>query len=712
MLPFLLFCPTAQSTPVALDTQREALDWHQRGLRAVAQGAFLEAERAFSEVIRLAPASQPETPAQELAPELQNQRALFVPQLSLAAAYNNRGAVRLLTGRLAEAQADLDQAAALQPEWAPPWTNGALLWLERNNAQKAGNTALIARTYGGETPQTLCTLAEAAVRRRHWDSARAALARSAELAPSYPYALQIRALMEEAQGRGRDAERLRMQALALLPQTATSGHQVAWKQEKQLSLGLNERLDARMGTQQARGSVFSSTDLRFHHQAVEGRDNARQNALRLQALSGRVRATGAEGLFVRLVGESGQYPGQQGDLGQSRTQRWGTLGLLRRQSTADSVWMGALTVRGHKLPSLTDRQLGAELRWDGRPAPQLKVTGGLAFMQNERTGFQPRTDSGFPAPSEPNDQLLAPGTTRLLSAYLLVSRQKQPDRLWRAGPVLGWQQSSLANLPTRAAYGGLLPDSKRSSLAVLPYAEWLQPLRPHQHLHALLRPRLAPAAGELLPPNLLPDPLFALPGASRDPSTSDRLVDFFLQGPDSRRWDTEVSVRDTRAPLSWDATLFRKEVRNGFILTGDPRLSGSLPLKAITSASTTGLRLTGRKTNDAVGWEGSLCYQNSGALGLPSLEMSLRADLPPTAALGTPYAQLHYWQSASSTYVPGGFSEGSTSALTLVELGSQRRIGPQRESFVRFQVPLGGARAFFPGYPIAAQLLAGVRQQF
>lgn len=705
-----LFFLALQDAPRVHATVRDPLECHQRGLSALQKGALEVAERAFSELIDLAPLPAPAPSGPALPPDFQNQRALFVPELSLAAAYNNRGAVRLLRGNLSGAVADLDRAAQLQPEWAPPWTNGALLWLERNNAQKAMETAITARSYGGETPQTLTVLAEGAILRQQWDSARAALRQAGELAPSYPYALVARALLEEAQGRGREAERFRMQALALLPQTATSGKSLDGKRENQLSLGTNEHIDARSVTQQARRETYSSTNARFVRQAVEGRADARQNLLQLQALSGKVRSTGGEGLLFRLVGESGQFPGEQGGAAAQRTQGWGTVGLLRRHEGANGRWIGALTLRSNQLPSLSDRQLGAELRWDGRSTKALGLTGGLALMQNTRTGFQPRGESGFPAPSEPSDQLLAPGTTHLVSAYVLVSRQKQPDRLWRAGAVLGWSQSALASLPTRAAYGGLLADAKRSHAALLPYLEWRQPLQAHQHLHAVLRPRLHPAQGELMAANLLLDPLFTVPGIPFGSTNRDRLPDFFLHGPEGQRWDSELSFRENRASLSWEAALFRRELRNGFVLTGDPRLAGALPLRAVSSARTTGVSLLGRRPLGRVAWVGSVRYQQSGTLGLPMLDLCLRAEQLASTRLGAPYAQVHHWQASSSGYTPGGLA-GRFSSLTLLELGGQRASAPYWESFWRVQLPLGSSRGFFPGYPLAAQLLVGVRQR-
>lgn len=586
------FSAALQHADTALQATPESAVLHQlRGILLVALGRMAEAEAAFTHAIERGPQLRP-TPSglepflvrgKPLYEALVRQKAQLAGEAGIAAARNNRGAVRLLLRQLEGATEDTDQAAVLASDWGVPWGNGALIWLERGEPTKALESARQAQNLGEQSAWILAVLAESERQTGQLARAQEHLTQALERDATLPLALWVRSQVLAQQAKTRESERALSQALALSPETAAESRFVPRVGSFAGILGNQDEQHLDFLAQGVPGKTTYRVSGRGLRQRVEGRNNGDQSNASLEAIYGR-RDGGT--LLASFQSESGGRPGavsSRAGVDTATDLRFAFQRTsLRYQHRLPEAQQGRFLVLAGLSQSLVEVQptptlprqrvlreetLQAELRWDSRKDTELQA--GLALAQVDRQGE--RTGPFFSSsPIEPSEQVLTNGKKQLGLAYALRRFSLTPNVTLTAGAVTG------------------LGDA---STSVQPLADLAIKVIGNESTHLRIRPRLSELATGLFPLAFLADapqnnPIDRQEGTAhsfnRTPTLTDEKGRFLNSELALPRFGT------TTRPI--ELALFQNRLDSVYTQATDARLAPGLALTPISRATARGIR--------------------------------------------------------------------------------------------------------------------------
>ena len=498
-------------------------------------------------------------------------------RLGEAAAFNNRGATKFLLGDDDGAQADTDKAATLDASASAPWLNGALIALDHDKPDLAQKDAQTAIAQGQKNALANAILSEADFKLGQLDRAEDDYKEAFRFDSSNPYALLVKAKIDQARGHRRDAERALAQAL-------TSGPQAAVDSKLTPRFGQGDALAG--STDEAHANVLEhafhiSSAVRFNglfdQQLIEERHNGKQR-------SGQAELTGSN-TFATLYGfhinSNGGRPGAVSDIADltpspdNRFRFTETTALLLKpiQTGARStLWLHAnyRTAQGLEktdaanpwLSNLKDVQWMEEFRWDTNISPESLIQVGATYSTLKRSGNGQH-------PIDPAEQLLGNGTTHLWNAYGINRR-----------PVL-----RNASLVWGLMAGGAAGNKQLQPLVDVGF------LAPSQHtVHFRITPRFNDAISDLIPVDIVAASAQNNPLDRNEFSTTAFDRNPTLQNAKSKQLDFELALTTADSPFFKSETVVFHRTLNDVDSQGaDPRLTTALVLTPVQEAQSTGI---------------------------------------------------------------------------------------------------------------------------
>ncbi len=616
---------TEQAQRATQQAKDDPVAWQVLGLLLTATGKPYEAEKAFTEAVTHGE-TRNATPTglerecvagRPLGDALRKLKPLFFTNAGIAAARNNRGALRLLRGELTAAQEDLDYAAVAAPESALPWINATYALLRRNHPEQAELSARGALQRQPELGRAHAALAEVELERRQLTLALEDTETALALAPGDAHVLFVRSQALRAAAQGRDADRVLIQALALNP-TVSQESQAAPFTGQLVGQGGNaaEQHTRLIVLGKPGGSNFRIQAQRVQQQ-VEARTSAEQADERVEAILGsqasnwssyatlRRSAGGRPGATVSRFGIAPQ-PGATFRLNQEQ------LSLLHTSKALvwhfgwnrDAVVLQRSAATARLWP-LQDERLALEGRWQAGG-----VQAGIAWNQNRRQRQGTDLAVYTSAPIEPAEQLLPEGTWSQGLAWAFFQQTLSPRLQVTAGPVA---------LKTR------------QTLQVQPFLDIeLKGITP-KPVHFRMRPRVAEAAGDLFPDQARAD----RPQENRIDRHEDSAQSLnrspLLTGAQGRIQESSFAVPFEHKGITYKSTLFHRRMEDVYTQAADPRVATTLALTAISRAEAFGIEQEARwRLGRALNARAEIRYQEAyGRISSPTFS---GADYPTRVA--------------------------------------------------------------------------------
>jgi tetratricopeptide (TPR) repeat protein len=708
--------------------------WHALGIVELALGDASAAEETFSKEIELVKGEKASASGLEefasvgttLHRGLRLQKTAVQLGNGEAAAYNNRGAARILLARWEEASADIDKASTLDTGFGHPWLNGALIALGQDDAALAEKNVRVAVTLGQKNALAQAVLAEALYKLGRLERAEDAYKEAFRFDVSHPYALLIKSKIDLAQGRLREAERAYVQALSAGPQVAVDSKLTRHFAEGNALGGSASDLHANL-LDHSFSSSSGATRIQgsFDQQLVEDRSNGKQRTTQLE-LTHASRIGTIHGLHVNWNGGRPGSVTSIADLDPAPDNRFRfsqTTAMLLEPiafNPQSTLWLHSnlRTARMHvkatdadpTLESLNDTQWMHEFRWDLNLARESILHFGATYSKLERSGAGPR-------PVQPSEQVLANGITHMYTAYMVNRRAL----------------SSAIDLTWGVMTGGAAKNEQVQPLLDLGFRT-----PSARTVHLRVTPRFNDSVSNLIPIDTVADNPQTNPLDRTQFSTSDFNRSPTLQGSRSKLVDFELALTTGDSP-SWksETTLFHRKLDDVNAQGADSRLSTTLVLTPVQDAQATGIehRIT-KVLSDPFTLRFLFRYQETDAdftnttydLAQYPVLVEMSGNRMPNFPRYQGVASLDYANGPWNASLIGVYFGNRTTAVTRTIAGSprtflskakagtnahvvvQRKL--QRQATAVLEVFNIGNANFYPGYPGKTTYALGLNYRF